>query len=214
MSDRRLVLSAGLCGLLGLAGCSEPKEAGPVLLTKNKGQALARDMDWAELDKQTTGFWLEAGVEVDAVKDPRKALYVFFDMQCPHCGELWKDYRMAGLGSLAVKWIPVGLLNRASTAQGATLLSKKVGQKAVVLDEHESKMKAMGPRGGISADGAAFGLFEDKIAKNTGILMGLLERMPKGESGVPFLVGVAMDGSVYLNAGRPAMGELRGKLRL
>jgi thiol:disulfide interchange protein DsbG len=49
-------------------------------------------------------------------------VYVFFDAQCPHCAALWVAAKPLKSQAKFV-WIPVGILNAASTSQGATLLA-------------------------------------------------------------------------------------------
>ena len=75
-----------------------------------------------------------------------RTVYVFFDAQCPHCGALW--YAAKPLKSQAkFVWIPVALMNAASTSQGAALLAASDG--AAAMDAHEASM--MAKTGGISA---------------------------------------------------------------
>jgi thiol:disulfide interchange protein DsbG len=76
----------------------------------------------------------------------KRTVYIFFDAQCPHCAMLWESAKPLKSQAKFV-WIPVGLLNAASTAQGATLLA--AGDPVAAMDEHETSMRA--GRGGISA---------------------------------------------------------------
>jgi thiol:disulfide interchange protein DsbG len=93
-------------------------------------------------------------------------VYVFFDAQCPHCGALW--YAAKPLRSQAkFVWIPVGLLNDASRAQGAALLA--AADPAAAMDAHEASLLARS--GGISApaSGAGADALRASIAKNTAL---------------------------------------------
>lgn len=119
-----------LAASLLLAGCGDSsggKAAGSTPVSMEAIQAEA------------TGF--NVGSAMSA-----RTVYVFFDAQCPHCGELW--YAAKPLRSQAkFIWIPVGILNAASTSQGATLLASSA--PAADMEAHEASL--MSRNGGISA---------------------------------------------------------------
>lgn len=93
-----------------------------------------------------------------------RTVYVFFDAQCSHCGALW--YAAKPLKSQAkFVWIPVGILNSASTAQGAALLA--ASDPAAAMDAHEVSMFSKG--GGMSA-AASTEAEKSVIKKNTQLL--------------------------------------------
>ncbi len=106
---------------------------------------------------------IEAGAKgftVGAAMSTR-TVYVFFDAQCPHCSALW--YAAKPLKSQAkFVWIPVGILNGASTSQGATILA--ASDPAAAMEVHEASM--MAKAGGISATNDADAQ-KDAIRKNT-----------------------------------------------
>jgi len=77
-----------------------------------------------------------------------RTVYVFFDPQCPHCADLWESAKPLKAQAKFV-WIPVGLVSKASTAQGATLLA--AADPAAAMEAHETSMRAQS--GGISAGG-------------------------------------------------------------
>lgn len=93
---------------------------------------------------------IEAGAQGFSVGVPMSArpVYVFFDAQCPHCTALWEAAKPLKSKTRFV-WIPVGILNAASTSQGATLLAAP--QPEVAMDAHEASMRAKA--GGITATG-------------------------------------------------------------
>ena len=132
----------------------------------------------------------------------RRTVYVFFDAQCPHCAVLWESAKPLKSQAKFV-WIPVGILNAASTSQGATLLA--AGDPVAAMDEHEASMKA--GRGGISA-ASSIDPQKDAVAKNTA----LMTRM--GFSGIPSIVGThAQTGAVVSQEGAlptAALAELLG----
>ena len=106
-----------------------------------------------------------------------RTVYIFFDAQCSHCGALW--YAAKPLKSQAkFVWIPVGILNAASTSQGAALLA--ASDPAAAMDEHEASMMAKG--GGLTATGNTDAQ-KETIKKNTD----LMNRF--GFASIPTIVG-------------------------
>lgn len=131
-----------------------------------------------------------------------RTAYVFFDAQCPHCSALWVAAKPLKSQTRFV-WIPVGLLNEASTKQGAALLA--AADPAAAMDEHEASMRAKG--GGISAGGSD--AQRAAVAKNTT----LMNRF--GFGSVPTIVGKhAQTGEVVVIEGAVPTGTLAGKLGL
>lgn len=109
---------------------------------------------------------ITAGSKGFTVGSPMSArtVYVFFDTQCPHCSALW--YAAKPLKSQAkFVWIPVGILNAASTSQGATILAS--ADPAAAMEAHEASMMSKG--GGISATSNADSQ-KDAIRKNTELM--------------------------------------------
>jgi thiol:disulfide interchange protein DsbG len=107
----------------------------------------------------------------------KRTVYVFFDAQCPHCGALWEAAKPLKSQARFV-WIPVGLLNAASTAQGATLLA--ASDPVAAMDEHEASLQAR--RGGISA-ASNIDAQKEAVAKNTELMTKL------GFASIPTIVG-------------------------
>ena len=133
-----------------LAGCKDSPGT-------NGAKATPRPLSTATIDAEATGFSVGAPMAA-------RTVYVFFDAQCPHCNELWKNAKPLKSQAKFV-WIPVGILNAASTAQGATLLAAT--DPVAAMDEHEASMLAK--HGGISAGGGTEGK-KDAVAKNTALL--------------------------------------------
>ena len=130
----KLSLAALMLASLLMTGCKDaasPSAAGGA-------KSASAPVSIAAIAAEATGF--TAGSAVSA-----RTVYVFFDAQCPHCSELWRNAKPLKSQAKFV-WIPVGLLNAASTAQGATLLASK--DAVALMDEHEASMLAK--RGGIS----------------------------------------------------------------
>lgn len=132
-----------------------------------------------------------------------RTVYVFFDAQCSHCGALW--YAAKPLKTQAkFVWIPVGILNGASTAQGAALLA--ASDPAAAMDEHEASMMAKG--GGISAAGNTDAQ-KLAIAKNT-VLMNTF-----GFASIPTVVAThAQTGALVVQEGAMSTATLATLLGL
>ena len=128
---------------------------------------------------------------------------MFFDAQCPHCSELWRNAKPLKSQATFV-WIPVGLLNAASTAQGATLLASK--NAVALMDEHEASM--LDKRGGISG-GSDIDAQKEAVAKNTQ----LLNRF--GFASIPTIVGThAETGALVTQEGALSTAALASLLGL
>lgn len=132
-----------------------------------------------------------------------RTVYVFFDAQCPHCNALWVAAKPLRSQAKFV-WIPVGILNASSTAQGATLLAAK--DPAAAMDEHEASMQAKG--GGISA-GSDIAAQKEVVAKNTALLTRL------GFGSIPTIIGThAQSGALVTQEGSMPTAALAALLGL
>ncbi|SFC61328.1 thiol:disulfide interchange protein DsbG [Polaromonas sp. OV174] len=132
-----------------------------------------------------------------------RTVYVFFDAQCPHCAALWEAARPLKSQAKFV-WIPVGILNPASTAQGATLLAAK--DPVAAMDEHEASMRAQ--RGGISASGDAEAQ-KAAVVKNTELMTRF------GFSSIPTIVAThAQTGALVTQEGAMSTAALAALLGL
>lgn len=132
-----------------------------------------------------------------------RTVYVFFDAQCPHCNALWLAAKPLKSQAKFV-WIPVGLLNASSTAQGATLLAAK--DPAAAMDEHEASMQARS--GGISA-GSDIAVQKEMVAKNTALLTRL------GFGSIPTIIGThAQSGALVTQEGAMPTAALAALLGL
>lgn len=94
-----------------------------------------------------------------------RTIYVFFDSQCPHCGHLWKAAQPLQ-NSAHFVWIPVAALNKASLAQGATLLA--ASDPITLMNQHEESMAAH--HLGLTADSAAVESKGALVEANTKLL--------------------------------------------
>ena len=174
-----------------LAGCNDA----PTAAGAGAAKAASTPVSTAAIAAGATGFTVGSAMS-------SRIVYVFFDAQCSHCGELW--YAAKPLKSQArFIWIPVGILNAASTSQGATLLA--ASDPAAAMDQHEASM--MSRSGGISANSSADAQ-KAQVAKNTELMTRF------GFASIPTIVGTnAQTGTLVTKEGAlptAALAELLG----
>ena len=162
----KLFLAALFAAAVLMTGCKDAAAPGAA----GGAKSAQAPVSVAAIAAEATGFTVGSAMSA-------RTVYVFFDAQCPHCSELWRNAKPLKSQAKFV-WIPVGLLNAARTAQGATLLASK--DAVALMDEHEASMLAK--RGGISG-GSDIDAQKDQVAKNTQ----LLNRF--GFASIPAIVG-------------------------
>lgn len=185
-----------LVALLALAACKDgtPPPSAPAAPAE-KAAAASAPVSIETIAAEAQGF--SVGPAMAA-----RTAYVFFDAQCPHCAALWMAAKPLKSQTRFV-WIPVGLLNEASTKQGAALLAAADPTKA--MDEHEASLRAKS--GGIAAGGSD--AQREAVRKNTA----LLNRY--GFGAVPTVVGKhAQTGELVVIEGSVPTGTLAQKLGL
>ena len=189
---RKLSLAVLMVASLLMTGCKDASSPGAA----GGAKSASAPVSVAAIAAEATGF--TAGSAMSA-----RTVYVFFDAQCPHCSELWRNAKPLKSQAKFV-WIPVGLLNAASTAQGATLLASK--NAVALMDEHEASMLAK--RGGISG-GSDIDAQKEQVAKNTQ----LLNRF--GFASIPTIVGThAETGALVTKEGALSTAALAALLGL
>lgn len=104
-------------------------------------------------------------------------VYVFFDPACPHCAALWASSKPL-LTKLKIVWIPIGLLQRSSGPQGATILS--AADPVAAMTENETSV--IERRGGISVSSSLSDEVLAKVKANTELFAKL------GAESVPFIM--------------------------
>lgn len=191
LTSLRIFPAALMAAMLLLTACKDAPDA-----NKPAATAAATPVSVAAVAAEAKGFSVGSAMSA-------RTVYVFFDAQCPHCTALWEAAKPLKSQARFV-WIPVGLLNPSSTAQGATLLAAR--DPVAAMDEHEASMTAKG--GGISA---ASGIDAQKadVAKNTE----LLSRF--GFGSIPTIIGNhAETGALVTQEGSMPTAALAGLLGL
>ncbi len=159
-------------------------------------QASATSVSITTIQAQAKGF--SVGVPMSA-----RTVYVFFDPQCPHCTALWEAAKPLK-NQIRFLWIPVGILNPSSVAQGATILASQAPEAA--MDAHESSMNANA--GGITAS-RDVEVQKAEVTQNTQ----LLNRF--GFASIPTIVATqAQTGATITNEGAMSTTALANFLGL
>jgi len=197
--NRKLFLLAGLsaAAVLGVSACSKNEPAATASApsggsTDKPRRTVSLEIVAAEAKGFTAGSMMSAIVA-----------YVFFDPQCPHCGYLW-NASLPLQKKVRFVWIPVGLINPTSSAQGATLLS--AADPVQAMTEHETSLLAK--QGGIGTSSSVTDEAKQAVAANTALFNNL------GLEGVPFtIVKNARTGQAVTRGGSmetAALAELIG----
>ena len=135
------------------------------------------------------GFWVGSPMATTR-------MVVFFDPQCPHCGNLWRATE--GLrGKARMLWVPVAILNRASATQGSAILVAPNSEEK--MTEHESLLSS--GKGGISAVGSPDQGAMQKIKSNSELFKLLQARS------VPLVYWADHDGRLVSEVG-PSLSRL------
>ena len=158
-----LPLAAALA--LTLAGCSKQDASNPSTSQPTKTALPAQPYE--AVAAQGKGFTVGAMMAANTV-------YVLFDPQCPHCGNLWNASRPLH-GKVKFVWVPVTLMNAKSGPQGAALLA--AADPAALMTEHEKSLLA--GTGGISASASVAPALEQALKNNTALFNSLkVESVP------------------------------------
>ena len=163
MKLQPLFFSSVLLAALALGGCS-PNDATTAI------SAVKQAVSLETVSAQAKGFTVGSMMSANTV-------YVFFDTQCPHCGHLWAASQPLQK-KIKFVWIPIGMINATSVAQGAALLTS--ANPGALMTEHEESLLA--GKGGISATASISPEMQQSIKKNTQLLTNF------GAESVPFVV--------------------------
>lgn len=177
----------------GLIGCSKPDA--PAKPAAAPPLAAKPVQSYEAVAAQGKGFSVGAMMSAHPV-------YVLFDPQCPHCGQLW-EAALPLHSKAKFVWIPVSLMNSKSARQGAALLS--AGNPAEAMAAHEKSILA--GTGGMATPASLPPDMERAVQNNTALFSSL------GVDSVPYIVARnANTGGVVSNAGSLNTAELAALL--
>ena len=192
--NSKLLFAAALAASMALAGCNKTASPGPAAAAST-AKTASQPVSIAAIAAEAKGFTVGAPMSAHTV-------YVFFDAECPHCADLWEAAKPLKSEAKFV-WIPVGVLNQASTDQGAALLASK--DPAAAMDAHEASMRAH--TGGIKTTGDTDAQ-KAEVKKNTELMIRF------GFDAIPTIVGTnAQTGKLVTQEGAsetPALATLLG----
>jgi thiol:disulfide interchange protein DsbG len=171
---RRDALLSALATLttLSLGACSKNEGGAPAASSTGAAPATPPGSPQTMYAQASKGSGFTVGQMMAA--DP---VLVFFDPQCPHCGELWKASQPL-LPKMRMVWMPVGFLRGVSEVQGAAILSAP--EPAVTMSAHEALLESR--QGGLTVSGAPPEADIAKVKANTELLNKL------GADSVPFIL--------------------------
>ncbi len=196
MNRSRFLLPALLAVTLALGACSKSGETGSTSKPAASADQGKRAPTVEIVASEGKGFTVGSMMSTTTV-------YVFFDPQCPHCGHLWNAAVPLQKKAKFV-WLPVGLINPTSSAQGATLLS--AADPAQAMTAHETSLLA--GSGGIGGGSGVTDEAKQSVTSNTKLFNNL------GLEGVPFtIVKNARTGQLVTRGGSmetPALAQLIG----
>ncbi len=179
---------------LALAACGERQAASssPSASASAPGQELEFGIPASMPATVGAASQLARGFETGNMMSARK-VFVFFDPQCPHCAAFWEEAKKLEREARFV-WVPVGILNKKSALQAATILSAQ--DPVRMMQDNELSIQAK--QGGIVPSETLDPAVRASVAKNTRLLASF------GAEGVPFLVATGADGKPFSGNGRSA----------
>lgn len=171
---RRDALLTALATLapLALGACSKNDGAAPTASSTGATPGTPPGSPQTMYAQASKGSGFTVGQMMAA--DP---VLVFFDPQCPHCGDLWTAAQPL-LPKLRMVWMPVGFLRGVSEVQGAAILGAP--EPAVTMTAHEALLRSR--QGGLTVSGAPPEADIAKVKANTELLNKL------GADSVPFIL--------------------------
>jgi thiol:disulfide interchange protein DsbG len=184
MNIRRLTITLTLFAplALGLVACS--KQDGSPSGDTGTPAPIAPTQAYEAVAAQAKGFAVGPIMSANPV-------YVLFDPQCPHCGNLWSA-ALPLLSKVKFVWVPVDILGAKSLPQGAALM--QAVDPLTTMSAHEQSL--VSGRGGISASSSIPDDVRAAIKANTQLLNRL------GAESVPLMVARhARSGQVITQAG-------------
>ena len=174
----KLLLIAGT--VFGMGACS--KGDAPPPATASVAPVSAKGYDTVA----TTAKGFTVGALMSA-----QPVYVLFDPQCPHCGELW-NASLPLHAKVKFIWVPIAFNSGKSVAQGAALLSAV--DPVATMTEHEKSL--LGGSGGMSASASISDDLAQAIKTNTSLMTTL------GLDAVPYILAKnRRTGEVVSNSG-------------
>ncbi|MBN2691129.1 MAG: thioredoxin fold domain-containing protein [Burkholderiaceae bacterium] len=139
----------------------------------------------------------------------QRALYIFFDPNCPFCHELYKKLRaFVGKDGVQFRWIPLGMLTASSLPKAAAILQAPDPIKAFYKNENDYDFAANGqPGGGIEPAETISPKSREALAANLALYNS------QKLFGVPVVVWRKADGRADMMIGVPSDAQIKSILK-
>ncbi|CAZ87606.1 conserved exported hypothetical protein [Thiomonas arsenitoxydans] len=139
----------------------------------------------------------------------QRALYIFFDPNCPFCHELFKKLRaFVGKDGVQFRWIPLGMLTPSSLPKAAAILQSPDPLTAFHKNENDYDFAANGqPGGGIEPAESITPKVRAELAANLALYNS--EKL----FGVPVVIWRKADGRADMMIGVPSDAQIQIMLK-
>lgn len=140
----------------------------------------------------------------------KRALYIFFDPNCPFCHALDKKLRaFVGKEDVQFRWIPLGMLTASSLPKAAAILQAPDPLQAFHKNEDDYDFAANGqPGGGIEPAVSITPKVRAELAANLALYNS--EKL----FGVPVVIWSKADGRADMVVGVPSDAQIQSLLKL
>lgn len=139
----------------------------------------------------------------------KRALFIFFDPNCPFCHELYKKLRaFVGQDDVQFRWIPLGMLTASSLPKAAAILQAPDPLKAFDKNENDYDFAANGqPGGGIEPAATIVPKVREALAANLALYNS------QKLFGVPVVIWRKADGRADMLIGVPPDAQIQTILK-
>jgi len=135
----------------------------------------------------------------------KRAVYIFFDPNCPFCHQLYKKLRaFVGKDDVQFRWIPLGMLTPSSLPKAAAILQASDPLQAFYKNEDDYDFAASGqPGGGIEPAQTITPKVRDELAANLALYNS------QNLFGVPVVIWRKADGRADMLIGVPSDAQIQ-----
>lgn len=139
----------------------------------------------------------------------KRAIYIFFDPNCPFCHQLYKKLRpFVGKDDVQFRWIPLGMLTPSSLPKAAAILQASDPVQAFYKNEDDYDFAANGqPGGGIEPAKDVSSKVRAELAANLALYNS------QKLFGVPVVIWRKADGRADMLIGVPSDAQIQRMLR-
>ncbi|MGC8508755.1 MAG: thioredoxin fold domain-containing protein [Thiomonas sp.] len=161
---------------------------------------------WAQSARQAEGVLAQIDkATFIAEGHGKRAIYIFFDPNCPFCHQLYKKLRpFVGKDDVQFRWLPLGMLTPSSLPKAAAILQASDPLQAFYKNEDDYDFAANGqPGGGIEPAQTITPKVRDELAANLALYNS------QKLFGVPVVIWRKADGRADMLIGVPSDAQIR-----